>query len=342
MGFRARKSIKLAPGVRMTVTPKSVGLSAGPRGARVSANTRGRVTQSVGIPGSGVSHVSTLKSGSSSRKTTTTPRTRSAKTQAPQEAAPPPKPGLFAPRWEKDLYRALVTNPNAQDLGKVGEQHVSARNIAAIYESVLYAIPAGHHQRARALIEEAYSEGFDPSTDPFLTKYLPKGTVTLGITDQVTVTLPLDRDAVGLLLAELRQQESDIAGATAVTEALTPTTITAVSLAELYIEQRRWTDVVDMTEALHNEDEPTTYLLIQRGIALREQGYANASRESFKEALRVRSRPANLKHLALVERGRTNLADGKKAMARKDFERALAEDSRYPGLKELLDSIAQV
>lgn len=341
MGFRARKSIKLAPGVRMTVTPKSVGLSAGPRGARISANTRGRVTQSVGIPGSGVSHVSTLRSGSSSRRTTT-PRARSAQTRTPQEAGQPaPKPGIFAPRWEKDLHRALVAKPDVRKLVRVAERHVAARNIASLYESVLYAIPSGHYQRARALIEEPYSGGFDPGADPFLRKYLPKGTVTLSVTEQVTVTLPLDRDALGLLLAELRQQDGDIAGATAVTEALTPTTITAVSLAELYIEQRKWDDVVDLTEALRNEDEPTTYLLIQRGIALREQGYASASRESFREALRVRSRQANLKHLALVERGRTNLADGKKAMARKDFERVLAEDSRYPGLKELLDTITQ-
>jgi hypothetical protein len=45
MGFRVRKSFKIAPGIRMTITPKSVGLSAGVRGARISANSSGRATE---------------------------------------------------------------------------------------------------------------------------------------------------------------------------------------------------------------------------------------------------------------------------------------------------------
>ena len=40
-----------------------------------------------------------------------------------------------------------------------------------------------------------------------------------------------------------------------------------------------------------------------------------------RSALGPRSRPAELRRLALVERGETFLAEGKKAMARKDFER---------------------
>ena len=244
MGFRARKSIKLAPGVRMTVTPKSVGLSAGPRGARVSANTSGRVTRSVGIPGSGVSHVSTLRSGSPTGKSST-PRSHATGGQQSENDAPPaPKPGMLAARWEKDLYRALVAKPDAQALVGVADQHEPARHIVSVYESVLYAVPAGHYKRARALIEKTYSDGFDPSTDPFLTKYLPNSTVTLSITDQIRIALPLDRDAIGLLLAELRQHDGDLAGATEVVEDLTPTTVTAVSLAELYIEQQRWAEVV--------------------------------------------------------------------------------------------------
>lgn len=61
MGFRFRKSIKIAPGVRLNVGKKSVGISAGTKGARVSVNSSGRVTKSVGIPGTGLSHVSTSK-----------------------------------------------------------------------------------------------------------------------------------------------------------------------------------------------------------------------------------------------------------------------------------------
>ena len=61
MGFRVRKSFKLAPGVRMTVTPRGIGVSAGPRGAKLSVHSSGRVTQTLSLPGSGISHTETLR-----------------------------------------------------------------------------------------------------------------------------------------------------------------------------------------------------------------------------------------------------------------------------------------
>lgn len=42
MGFRFRKSVKIAPGVRLNIGKKSVGISAGVKGARVSVNSSGR------------------------------------------------------------------------------------------------------------------------------------------------------------------------------------------------------------------------------------------------------------------------------------------------------------
>lgn len=56
MGLRFRKSIKVAPGVKLNIGKKSVGMSVGGKGARVSASTSGRKTTTVGIPGSGVSY----------------------------------------------------------------------------------------------------------------------------------------------------------------------------------------------------------------------------------------------------------------------------------------------
>lgn len=69
MGFRFRKSFKIAPGVRVNVGKKSVGISAGVKGARVSVNSSGRKTTTVGLPGTGLSYSKTEKIGG--RKTTT-------------------------------------------------------------------------------------------------------------------------------------------------------------------------------------------------------------------------------------------------------------------------------
>ena len=53
-------------------------------------------------------------------------------------------------------------------------------------------------------------------------------------------------------------------------------------------------------------------------------------------SLRSRSRSATIRHHALHERAENYLAQGKKAMARKDLERILADDSSYQGVREKL------
>ena len=62
MGFRVRKSFKVAPGVRVNVGKKSAGISVGTKGARVSVNSRTGARATVGIPGSGISYTTSLNS----------------------------------------------------------------------------------------------------------------------------------------------------------------------------------------------------------------------------------------------------------------------------------------
>ncbi len=55
MGFRFRRSIKIAPGVRINLSKSGVSTPVGARGATV--NLRGdRVRELVGIPGTGLSY----------------------------------------------------------------------------------------------------------------------------------------------------------------------------------------------------------------------------------------------------------------------------------------------
>ncbi|EEL78975.1 DUF4236 domain-containing protein [Bacillus cereus group sp. Sample62] len=55
MGFKFRKSIKVAPGVKINLSSKGVGMSVGGKGARVSVGPSGtRLTSS--IPGTGFSY----------------------------------------------------------------------------------------------------------------------------------------------------------------------------------------------------------------------------------------------------------------------------------------------
>lgn len=63
MGFRFRKTIKVAPGVRLNIGKKGVSTSVGKRGAGVTFGPKG-TTAHVGIPGTGMSYTSKINSQS--------------------------------------------------------------------------------------------------------------------------------------------------------------------------------------------------------------------------------------------------------------------------------------
>lgn len=68
--LRFRKSVKIAPGVKLNINKNSVGISAGVKGARVSVNSKGQKTTSVGIPGTGISYVNRTSSKSKAKTDT--------------------------------------------------------------------------------------------------------------------------------------------------------------------------------------------------------------------------------------------------------------------------------
>lgn len=329
MGFRYRKSITLLPGVRMNITPKGIGYSAGVRGARVSRSATGRVTRTLSIPGTGLSHVQTLSGGTRAR-----PTAAPARTSAP---APAPKPGLFAPAAEKALYQAVAAGtPRPDDLPKVGREHPEVRVLAAALEGFLQ-FQTGNHTRARECLAWAFAQPQDPFTLPFAVKYLTGASITVEISSGVSAALPMDKAALALAVAELHQEAGDLDAAIGTVERVDPPTVfAALSLAELYVEAGRYADAVEITDGMSNADDASALLLVFRGVALREQGFHDAAREAFKEALRFRTRASGVRHRALVERASSYLMQGRNAMARKDLEKVLAEDSDAPGLAAAL------
>src|SRR4029450_1744665 len=120
MGFRMRKSMKVAPGGRLSVSKSGVGASVGGKGARVSADSSGR-RPAAGARGGGAA----CPAHPSGRRTTTvgsgvvpgvyyqTSKGGGSRAAAEQIAPPSPKkPGMFAPKGEKELYKAI----KAQDV----------------------------------------------------------------------------------------------------------------------------------------------------------------------------------------------------------------------------------
>jgi tetratricopeptide (TPR) repeat protein len=324
-----RKSIKVAPGVRVNVSKRGVGASVGGKGGRYSVHSSGRRTVSAGsgvVPG--VYYQKSVSGKGSSRS--------SSPAAAQSAPAAPKKPGMFAPKGEKQLYKAIQAQ-DAQAIKQAGAEHPDVR-LPSYSLAGLMLLPT-ERKEAKRLLGEAFATGNDPAEDKFVAAYLFTR-LELSIAEGITAELPVNRDAVGLALAELKQDEGDVAGAIDVVEQLEPTTYSAVSLAELYAQAERWDDVVELTEGMKNADDASALLCVFRGKAFREQGFHDAAHEALKEALRSRSRAAAIRHHALAERAQNYLAQGKKAMARKDLERILAEDSSYEGVREQLAELS--
>ncbi len=323
--------MKIAPGVRLNVTKRGVGASIGAGGVRYSAHSTGRRTVSARSPIPGVYYQKTR--GGRSRSSSA--RSSASRATAPAPAGPK-QPGLFAQKGEKQLYKAIKAQ-DAEAIKRVGEEHPVFR--LASYSIAGLMIMEEEPKEAERLLGEAFAIGRDPAEDKFVSTYLFTYT-ELSIAEGVSAELPINRDAVGLALAELRQEAGNLDGAIDVVEQLEPTTYAAVSLAELYAQMGRWDDVVELTESVKNEDDASALLLVFRGQAFREQGFHEAAHETLKEALRSRSRAPEIRHHALAERAQNYLAQGKKAQARKDLERILAEDSTYEGVREQLAALA--
>ena len=328
MGFRVQRSFRIAKGVRLNLSKSGLGVSFGVPGLRYSAHSSGRRTVTAGIPGSGVRYQQTLKRGPDR-----VPPTR----ESFAVGVPLPKPGLFAPKGEKRLVKAIQSE-DPHGIAKIGDEFPEYRTIAHALAG--YMLVNSEPTEAKRLLGGVFASGRDPSAEDFAQKYVGGTRVEIGIAQGVSAALPLDRDAVGLALAELNQRLGDPAAAAAIVEQLDPSMHAAVSLAELYTESDRHQDVIDLTDEMRNSDDATALLCVFRGEALHALGFHDAAIAAFKEALRSRSRAAEIRHLALSERARVYEAIGKRAMARKDLERILADDSTYEGLSERLASLA--
>lgn len=337
MGFSARKSFKVLPGVRMTVSRRGVSTSVGGKGLRVTRTASGRVTRTVSLPGTGISHTSSVggarRGGGSKSSGGAAARRPPAEVTQPAAAARPPIPGLMAPKWEKELYKATVGR-QAHLLPQLATSYPQQAPLIATLDG-LSAFFEGRTGDALRAWQWAWPQSLIVESDPFVRRYLVGTEFEVEVAAGVTATLPLTRDSVGLALAELHQEAGQLPLAIQVVESLDPSVIAAVSLAELYLEAGHHHEVIALTDGISNTDDPTALLLVVRA-ALSGVGQHGAAREALKAALASRSRAAAIRHQAYIVRASTYWAEGKKALSRKDLERVLAEDSTYPGLQDAL------
>jgi hypothetical protein len=155
-----RKSIKIAPGVRLNVSRTGIGGSVRAGGIGYSVHSSGRKTVSArsGIPG--ITYQKSVSGGS--RRGTAPP--------PPPPASRPPKPGLLAPKGEKQLYKA-IQQQDIDAIKRVGDEQpefrVAAWSIAGLQLT-------GDAPEATRLLESVFATGTDPADDKFVAKGLSR------------------------------------------------------------------------------------------------------------------------------------------------------------------------
>ena len=136
MGFRYRKQIKIAPGVKLNISKSGISTSVGKRGATVNFSKRGTRT-TVGIPGTGFSYSKNI------------PR-RKRKTVAIDDGGAFEKMRIqqgLSKRMTKEVRKAIHRNPKRfigmssdEEIVKTVRKDLRKRTILAIIIVILVAI----------------------------------------------------------------------------------------------------------------------------------------------------------------------------------------------------------
>ena len=232
------------------------------------------------------------------------------------------KPGMMASKGEKAFHAAVVSADPGEMLRVAGQQPKHADTAKTIAGLLLLETDL---DRGMDLLSEVVSSGSDIGKDHFLRKYLPEAGLSVVIAAGLVVHLPLQRNSIVLLLAELHQARGFSDRALALLEAAEPTTHIRLSRTELLYEAERFDAVVESTEGVINDDDFTALMLAYRGRALGELGRDNEAVSVYAQVLDSPNRADSIKAIALVGRGMINQARGELILAQNDFTQALVE-----------------
>jgi tetratricopeptide (TPR) repeat protein len=232
------------------------------------------------------------------------------------------KPGMMASKGEKAFHEA-VSSGDPSEMLRVAGQHPKYAAAADVIAGLL--TMEADLDRGMELLRSAIAPGVDIDKDRFIHKYLPEAGLSVVIAEGLMVRLPLQRNSIALLLAEMYQADGRVDEALAVLDSVEPTTHVRLSKTELLYAGERFEEVVAATASVVNDDDFTALMLAYRGRALTELGRADEAIPVFARVLEYPNRAAPVKAIALVGRGMINQARGDYTLAENDFTQALIE-----------------
>ena len=344
MSLRFRRSIKIAPGIRLNLTKTGVGLTAGVRGAHYSVNTSGAVTRTIGLPGTGLyyqdRHGASRREGGSARAAAGRTGPAVPGVPAVSPASLVPRPGLFASGAEKAYHRGVLAYLAGDRGGAVTAFEEALAQDASVASAHLFAgvAAAGLGDMARAAAHlEAVVASPSGLPDRLLVHYLPAGpletSLAVHITDSITARLPVSELAAALMLAEAYQQEGRLDEAIGVVhqvhEAL-PNPLVRLSLCALLLADKDYAGVVETAAGVTNESDVEVEILHIRAAAQVALDQRTGALDSFRQALaRTAGRDPSLLLAVRYDRALALELFGQHARSRADLERVYAANPAY-------------
>ncbi|MCL5943190.1 MAG: DUF4236 domain-containing protein [Actinobacteria bacterium] len=350
MGFRFWRRIRIAPGVTLNLSKSGGSLSFGPRGAKFTVGRRGgRAT--VGVPGTGLFYTTATTGRRSGRRKGASYSPRAVPTVRPED------------RLTLGFFKRLVTPAEEEALVDGCREMILGHEDAALarFEQAVHladgAYLAGFLALTKGRLEEATgyliraAESHE-SLGGCLSKYGISATMSLPITDEVSVHAGPDLRGVLLGLVEAYQRLGRRREAVACLERLQELepadVVVKLSLAELLLEadppesstprggppQPAGGDVlqrvVRLAEGIENETPVHAALLLYKARALRGLGLLEAARETLTGALRrSKGRSGELLQALRYERALVYEELGQRRRARSELEKLYSEAPDY-------------
>ena len=344
MGVQFRRSIKLAPGVRLNVTKTGFGVTAGGKVARYSVHSSGRRTLGLALPGTGTYYQQTSGGGS---KGGTGGSRDSAPAVDPTQLIP--KPGLLASVAERAYHRGLVSYLGGDYPAALESfEWVLATDPTAASASLFAGVAAnaiGDPPRAIKHLESVVASA-NGLPDRYQTKFLPAGlslTLVVRITDSVTAAPPFGELAAALALAELYQTAGRLEDAIGLLQQIhesLPDTLVRLSLCDLLYADSDYEAVIEISSGVTNESDVEVETMHLRGAAFLATDHPTAALETFTSALaKTSNREARLINAVRYDRAIVLEQLGQAKRARDDLERVYAADPEFEDVKERLAAL---
>ncbi len=335
MAFRFWRRMKIAPGLTLNLSKSGGSLSFGPRGAKFTIGPHG-TRSTVGIPGTGLFY--TTKHSKGRRRSRSAP---------PQHAASVVAP---ADRLHLGFFRRLITPEDEREFVNGCRELVGGDEDAALgclsksvhladgaYMAGFLALKHDRLGRASEWLHTAAQEA--KHLGECFAKYGMSATLSLPITEGVTVHVGADERGVLLGLVEVCQRQKrwqDAADCLHALRKLEPDDpVIRLSMAEVLLDAQPddpavCRHVVSLADGVENDSPVHAALMLYKARALRKLDLPDAARAILTKALRrKKGRSEDLLHALRYERALAYDESGKHSRAKKELEKLYADAPHY-------------